>query len=549
MVKGIEFKKYKKFNNQSFVFSPDINVISGENGTCKSSLLYLIGNSFQSVSSNAPWIKDKRGIRAINTINANVNPKVERMQRGDKKYNDPAIGVHGPLYKVSYFDHEDLEFRRHNSDINMRYALKPQYPRGAKQNLPSCPVIYLGLTRLLPFGEYQKDDEIRAIKTAVPEEVKQRISEDFRNFTHYDIVHNVFQSMGDLKKRSDFTSNKEGIDSNTISAGEDNLYIIFAALESLRFYYETIESTRKVESVLLIDELDATLHPNYQIRLMAMLREYSEKYKIQIYFTTHSLAIVEDAIQNNDNLLYLVDNLSDIAVMDDPTLPSIKAHLYGKSKNDIYHDKHIPVLTEDGEARWMLKMLLNYLEETKPEFINVRRFFTIPEINIGADILRSLFKDAKLIRSYVGICCILDGDQKPELSNCIITLPGQNSGGAGNNLSPEALLIEYAQLLIDRNSHFWTDQAVLAANFGKKWYIENVATAIEEYNNGDMKEKRREFNKRLFNVHIDFYEYLFKFWMHDPYNENSIEKFYQDLKIVFKKCAPLREISPKEWKE
>ena len=49
MVKGIEFKKYKKFNNQSFVFSPDINVISGENGTCKSSLLYLIGNSFQSV--------------------------------------------------------------------------------------------------------------------------------------------------------------------------------------------------------------------------------------------------------------------------------------------------------------------------------------------------------------------------------------------------------------------------------------------------------------------------------------------------------------------
>jgi predicted ATP-dependent endonuclease of OLD family len=71
--------------------------------------------------------------------------------------------------------------------------------------------------------------------------------------------------MGDIKVRTDFDSNIVGIDSNTISAGEDNLYMLLTALVSLKYYYQSIESNNDVESILLIDELDATLHPSYQI--------------------------------------------------------------------------------------------------------------------------------------------------------------------------------------------------------------------------------------------------------------------------------------------
>lgn len=66
MIKQIKINKYKKFFDIVFSFEAGINAISGENGTCKSSLLYLIGNSFQGVSTSCNWINDKKAISVIN---------------------------------------------------------------------------------------------------------------------------------------------------------------------------------------------------------------------------------------------------------------------------------------------------------------------------------------------------------------------------------------------------------------------------------------------------------------------------------------------------
>ena len=64
----------------------------------------------------------------------------------------PANGVAGTLFTVDYFNHNPLEFRKHNSKISNRYAVKPYYRRGSDDKLPFCPIIYLGLARLYPFG-------------------------------------------------------------------------------------------------------------------------------------------------------------------------------------------------------------------------------------------------------------------------------------------------------------------------------------------------------------------------------------------------------------
>ena len=58
MIKQIDIIRYKKFKDISFNFEAGINAISGENGTCKSSLLYLIGNSFQEVKTTYDWINE-----------------------------------------------------------------------------------------------------------------------------------------------------------------------------------------------------------------------------------------------------------------------------------------------------------------------------------------------------------------------------------------------------------------------------------------------------------------------------------------------------------
>lgn len=264
MIKDIKFNRYRKLKNIDIEFSTGVNVISGTNGTCKTSILHLISNSFQAINAKCDWVLDKKALNIIKTINGVTNPKIESLTRGDKKYNDPAYGVSGTLYTVDYFNHNSLEFRRHNSKSDNRYSLKPKYPKGSDEKLPFIPVVYLGISRLLPYGEFQNDNNVSELKKNLPKDFNQSIIDNYKNFTNYDIDNLSIQKMGDVKTRAEFTSSLSGIDSNTISAGEDNLYIILSALESLKFYFNSINSNNEVESILLIDEFDATLHPFFK---------------------------------------------------------------------------------------------------------------------------------------------------------------------------------------------------------------------------------------------------------------------------------------------
>lgn len=49
MIKDLQIVQYRKLKNLNIEFTNNVNVISGTNGTCKTSLLYLISNSFQKV--------------------------------------------------------------------------------------------------------------------------------------------------------------------------------------------------------------------------------------------------------------------------------------------------------------------------------------------------------------------------------------------------------------------------------------------------------------------------------------------------------------------
>jgi len=65
--------------------------------------------------------------------------------------------------------------------------------------------------------------------------------------------------------------------------------------------------TNSIPYFLLIDELDATLHPIAQNKLVDYLYEHAKKLKIQIVFTTHSLSMLEYISQKtkyNDETKY-----------------------------------------------------------------------------------------------------------------------------------------------------------------------------------------------------------------------------------------------------
>ena len=109
----LEFIKYRKFENITFEFNKNINIIAGVNGTCKSSLLYVISNSFKKIDKNFEYLKDKQFITITNKITKEINPKLEKLVKNSKYYNDPAKNTKGILYNI--ISNNKLGFRKHNS--------------------------------------------------------------------------------------------------------------------------------------------------------------------------------------------------------------------------------------------------------------------------------------------------------------------------------------------------------------------------------------------------------------------------------------------------
>lgn len=527
VVKSIHFIKYKKFEENTIDFENGVNVIAGTNGTCKTSLLHVISNSYQKLDKKDIRLKDSNCLEIINQTNYMMNAKIERLNKGAKGCADPAPGVKSTLYTVSYFDESDLDFRRHDSKTANRFSMKPPYNKEG-QNLPKIPVIYLGIKRLFPLGEYSDESTIRTLKKDIPDKYLDELKKEYHRYTGINMIDIRPQSLTEVKVRPDFDTGEKGIDSNTISVGEDNLYIILHSLYSLKYYYENINSVRTIESILLIDELDASLHPFLQMSLIDMFKEFSKLYKIQIVFTTHSLTAIEHAVRNNIPINYLQDNGPKISIFKNPDVESIEMFLKNKTKRNLFRPNKILVWMEDNEARDFFRILLENRSN------NAFNYFDTLDINIGCDQLVSIFDDTKIHTNLIGCVCILDGDQsqKKDLKKKIISLPGERG--------PDGLAIEYGLELFENNrSDFWDRPEIRDEGLTYTVYRNEINDEAVEIMKDNMD---REKVKKHFKANKIFYMAVLKQWVidHDQGSNSPVDSFYSDLEIMFQKnCIPL----------
>ena len=102
MLNRLEIECYRKLKNVSIDISSGINIISGTNGTCKSSILYMVSNAFQEVRTKDDWLKSADVISLLKSVNDWVNLKIESLTKGDETYNDPAPGNKGTLFTCYY---------------------------------------------------------------------------------------------------------------------------------------------------------------------------------------------------------------------------------------------------------------------------------------------------------------------------------------------------------------------------------------------------------------------------------------------------------------
>ncbi|MGS5021836.1 AAA family ATPase [Paenibacillus sp. JJ1683] len=583
MSKHLYVKSYRKLIDVGFELSPTINIISGTNGTCKSSILYLLSNSYQEIKGEHN-LKDC--INIINNINNLMNPKIESLSRGDKEYNDPTNNTKGTILEVEYFDGTKLEFRKHNSPKNSRYAIKPPYANRKKESLPKLPVIYLGLSRLISYGEYHelnfesiieklskkldetslksvqsilkrelKNNYISEINKKLPDKYISIINKVYAGFTNIEVSHQTYNSIGNLKKRAEFNTSFTGIDSNTISAGEDNLYIIITALVSLQYYYDELQkcsrmNSSKIESLLLIDELDATLHPSYQIKLFQLFQKYTSEFGIQIVCTTHSLNLIDYGLKQKAQVIYLLNEQNKVNIINDIDMFTINMYLRQITMEQMDNNK-IPVFTEDQEARDLLNILFMMYSDIDGNFNNIKGNFHLVDGNMGCDNLKSIFHDSLLTESVLKAICILDGDAQKELNRNIITLPGQKN--------PEELIFLYLKRLIKEPKYqeFWS----INREHVKKGYTFDYAKDILEKINeledniskireqeGTIKGIRRQKNKKIYREYKYFFEIIFMEWFNDRDNRKEIVDFYNDLHSVFRKTFVAYNIPSSAWK-
>ena len=453
MVKKLEIHRYKKLTNVVIDFSPGVNAISGTNGTCKTTLLHIASNAFQAMKANDERILDPSALRRINQLNAQVNTKIEKLAKGDREYNDPAPSFDGGnLFEISYFDNTKLSFRKHNSKAANRYAIKPYYKKDSGDKLPSMPVVYLSLARLLPWGEYQGENSSIKSSVKTDQAFYEELSKLYQKAAGIHANSFSSQNMGSVKKRQEFDTDAAGVDSNTVSSGEDNVAIVLTALLSLKSFFQALNEEaqeREVCSLLLIDEFDATLHPSLQYVLLEIMREFARKYRIQIIFTTHSLTLINTMLKKKLKVVYLKNNGNVVKPMTDPDPLKIEMHLRGITKSDLMADKIIPAFSEDGEARMLVDLILDWLGASRSGFKDLARNVHFVDAAIGAEQLEKLFKDSMVRQSSMASICVLDGDHNSNLSNNIVALPGGKP--------PEWVAFDYAcELAKDGLNPFWT---------------------------------------------------------------------------------------------
>lgn len=540
-MKEFEFIQYRKLKDIKLQFTDNINIIAGTNGTCKSSILHLISNSYK--PNPDVKLSNDSILKMIKSINKIFNPKIESLTRGDKEYNDPAIGVTGTLFTTKY-DTFSLDFRRHNTrstkNQNARFAIKPKYRPGQAEKLPWTPIIYLGLFRLLTYGEWAGEDKLSNKINKLPDQYLEEICNIYKNFTDYKISFSgKMNDFNKIKNKAEFSTANDGIDSNTISAGEDNLLTIIISLVSLKALYETQEL--EYNSILLIDEIDASLHPEFQIKLLKLFKQYSEDYKIQIFFTTHSFSLIEYSLDKKiGNLIYLVDQVNKVDQLKSPTMSSINALLRNDIVNNINKIGKIPVILEDDQAKEFFDILLNIYDNNNPQ--NIHTFFHVVEAKLSSQAIMSLAKDTYLRQSSLNTLYIVDGDVNKndlKLANNLFSLPGKQS--------PEELVFQYLVGKLQEDDSFWKKDDILQLGYTKKYVKDNILTEIFERDHKLEEETsthglRRTLNKTIFNNHIEFWKLVLSYWVQLPDNETEIDKFYKDLFISANKACVFHNI-------
>ena len=281
--------------------------------------------------------------------------------------------------------------------------------------------------------------------------------------------------------------------------------------------------------ILLIDELDATLHPAAQIRLINYMLKSCRELKLQVVFTTHSLTILEMISKkieynksgkvNEIQMIYITKDNKKLEVLSNPSYDRIYNDLNLSTVLD--RPNKITVYSEDDEARWFIeKLIKGYFYR-----VNLVRL----KMSYGNLLLLNKFD----YTYYRNVLFILDGDvpEKEIEKTClgktdnIIKLPGVKS--IEEILYSYILNLEIDHPLVEKLTYFGLTKTQLQDDYPK---TNDNTVAREKF-------------KCWFNKWKDIFESinLIEYWISE--NEAECNEFLNEFIEKFNKIATRKCIS------
>ena len=198
------------------------------------------------------------------------------------------------------------------------------------------------------------------------------------------------------------------------SRTKSNKTLLFAAQESGAAYSElhmaagerallrlSKEITQLDSALVLIDEVEAGLHPWVQQLLMLHLQQLALRNDLQIIVTSHSPVIL-DSVPSHARIFLDRDEASGKVVVRPPYRDVVQNALYGRST------EALKVLCEDEEAEGILNGVF--------DFLSAKEGISRESVHIGRDTgAREFPSHAQALRKFGQIqntVFILDGDQR-----------------------------------------------------------------------------------------------------------------------------------------
>ncbi|MGG2081701.1 ATP-dependent nuclease [Lysinibacillus pakistanensis] len=553
----IEIKDFRIFKDTKIQLGSNLTCISGYNGVGKSTLLAILSNVGElkkelgtHINGNAfrgEFSEIVIGDRTYDTTGEKCIINFSELPNKENPENPfvPSLAFRSFFQKTkktktitkkvdAIVDGQNmtLTIQEKTDSENYRYRFIPvkTEERHTESKL-IWPTYYLGLSRLYPIGE---SNDVQS-KNNIPSNIHQEMMDWHKHILSSD--ENYLESSSiqitDVKNKKGYGIKTDLYSETMNSSGQDNLGQILSSVFSFKLLQESLKEDYN-GGILLIDEIDATIHPAAQNKLIDFLYDKSIEYNIQIVFTTHSLSLLEHIVKKRTNtkneksiqLVYLTNKRNKLEVAPNPTRIYLHNDLM-QTYSGAIRSRKISVFTEDDTGRWFLEKILEYHKSSYQFDLN------LIDMNLGWNQIIKLIKND--FSYYKNHLVILDPDlNSPEVKadlihhlrgtqykldkkECnIIILPG--------NTFIEKLFWCYLENL-EADDEFFYDTVIDESGINKQSLIDYGPNSDEYIEFTDDKKRIKKWfeqNKWICDVAFDY-------WIKDPNNNREVASFINKL--------------------